>query len=137
MSDKIADDFPSSQAPGRPLQHGPRALSTDDDRYGNRVIGRLNTGVEIDIAPRDAQHPQTASSSGLDSAGVQELGGRLDFPTIDGDLAVASLLMRIPHSRRSMAACRDGGGGSVRGPAPAAVPRGNGEGAARPKLRRV
>jgi hypothetical protein len=126
VSDRTARDSAPAAAPGPTLRHTRYALGAVDNRYCDRVITRHNTAVEIGSARRDPQGQETASSSGPDQAGERELDGSLRCRTIDANLSVASLLEGIAHPR-AMAA----------GPALAAVPRKNGDGAGHPKPRRM
>lgn len=71
---------------------GPRAVAVRYDRGRGRVMVRLDTGLELAFAARDAQGLERATSSDLSQVRIDGAGSSLHFPTLDADFSIAGLL---------------------------------------------
>jgi hypothetical protein len=84
----------------------PRALSARYDRGRGRIVVRLDTGLELGFAPRDAQGLEHANAPDLADIEIVGAGSGLHFPKLDADLSIAGLLEGRLGSDAWMAARR-------------------------------
>ena len=70
----------------------PRAVSVRYDRGRGRIVVRLETGLELGFAPRDAQGLDHATARDLARIEIVGAGAGLHFPALDADLSIAGLL---------------------------------------------
>lgn len=73
------------------------------DRRIDRVVVRLNTGLELAFPPRQAQGLENARSADLDEIEISPSGLGLHFPRLDADLYVPALMQGVSGSERWMA----------------------------------
>ncbi len=106
MTDMSTEQFEAATARGRKRLAGPRAESAHYDRERDRIVVRLETGVEISFAPRTAQGLQDASATDLDIIEVEAFGLGIHFPRLDADIYVPSLVQGVAGSKRWMAGQR-------------------------------
>ena len=90
----------------RLVQAGPMAVEAHYDRGRGRVIVRLDTGLELAFAPRDAEGLEAATTADLDTIEISASGLGLHFPKLDADLYLPALLEGRLGSRQWMAARR-------------------------------
>ncbi len=95
------------------VQAGPLAVEAHYDRGRGRVMVRLNTGLELAFAPRDAQGLESARAVDLDTIEISASGLGLHFPKLDADLYVPALLEGCLGSRQWMATRRGRKGGKA------------------------
>jgi hypothetical protein len=133
MVEMTTKQFTAAKARGEARMGGPRAESAHYDAGRNRIIIRLTTGVEIGIAPRDAEGLQNASTDDLKAIEVEAFGLGIHFPLIDADLYVPALLEGELGSKRWMAAQLGAAGGRTRSAAKATASRENGKRGGRPR----
>ena len=70
----------------------PRAVTARYDRGRGRIVVRLETGLELGFAPRDAQGLEHATAGDLARIEIVGAGAGLHFPVLDADLSIAGLL---------------------------------------------
>lgn len=133
MAELTTEQFAVAKTRGDARLRGPRAESAHYDAGRDRVIVRLNTGVELGFAPRDVEGLRGASTSDLRVIEIEAFGLGIHFPRLDADLYVLALLEGVLGSRRWMAARLGAAGGSARGAAKAAAARANGKRGGRPR----
>jgi hypothetical protein len=86
------EEFEAAQARGQgTLQRGPLAESVRYDREHDRIVVRLNTGIEIGFAPADAQGLEDATPAALANVEISEFGLALRWPMLDADMWVPAL----------------------------------------------
>jgi len=88
------------------VQAGPVAIEAHYDRGRGRIVVRLDTGLELAFAPRDAQGLERARAMDLDTIEISASGLGLHFPKLDADFYVPALLEGRLGSRQWMAARR-------------------------------
>ena len=119
------------------LASTPRALAAHYDERADRIVVRLNTGMDVTVSPRDAQGLEHASPEQLRSIQIDPPGFGLHFPKLDADLYVPALLEGVMGSVRWMAARLGARGGRVRSKAKAAASRRNGKLGGRPRRKQT
>ena len=133
MAELTTEQFEAAKTRGEELLQGPRAESAHYDAGRDRVIVRLNTGVEIGFAPRNAQGLRHASREDLAMIEVEPFGLGIHFPRLDADFYVPALLQGLLGSRNWMAAQLGAAGGRARSAAKASASRANGKRGGRPR----
>jgi Protein of unknown function (DUF2442) len=83
-------------------KRGPLAESVRYDRAHDRLVVRLNTGIEIGFAPADAQGLEGASPAELMNVEIAEFGLALHWPMLDADHWVPALAQGILGSETWM-----------------------------------
>ena len=90
----------------RGRHRGPRAISARYDRGRGRIVVRLDTGLELAFAPREAQGLEVAKVADLAGVEVVGAGTAIYFPTLDEGLSIEGLLAGRLGSDKWMAARR-------------------------------
>ncbi len=103
------------------------------DRRRQRVIVRLNTGVELTFPATLAEGLAGASPDDLAEIEISPTGLGLHWPRLDADLYVPALLQGVFGSRSWMAARMGAAGGKSRSSAKATAARENGRKGGRPR----
>lgn len=97
------EQFEAARARGaETLRRGPLAESVRYDRERDRIVVRLNTGIEIGFAPADAQGLADASPAALANVEIAEFGLGLHWPMLDADHWVPALAQGILGSEKWM-----------------------------------
>lgn len=133
MAELTVKEFEAAKRRGDQKMRGPRAESAHYDAGRNRIIVRLNSGIEIGFAPSEVEGLQNASAEALKAIEIQEFGLGIHFPTLDADLYLPALLDGVLGSKRWMAAQLGAAGGRVRSQAKSAASRRNGKQGGRPR----
>ena len=82
----------------------PAAVAVKYDKRISRVVIRLASGLELAVAPRDAEGLEHARPADLVDAQISPSGLGVHFPRIDADIYIPGLLQGVLASkRRSMA----------------------------------
>lgn len=84
--------FEQAARRGRQASSTPRATSACFDRRTQRVVIKLNTGIEFAFDPRLAAGLCDASPDDLVGVSVEGMGSTLHFPRLDADFTVSRLL---------------------------------------------
>jgi hypothetical protein len=137
MVELTKEQFEAAEARGAELMRGPRAESAHYDAGRNRVIIRMNTGLELGFPPHAVEGLQSASAEDLRDIKVEAFGLGIHFPRLDADLYVPALLGGALGSRRWMAAQLGTLGGRARSATKAASSRENGKRGGRPRTTKV
>jgi Protein of unknown function (DUF2442) len=128
------DDFDLANKRARHLHAAaPRALSVHYDRRINRVVIRLNSGLDVAFSPRDAQGLENARASQLEEIEISPSGHGIHFPKLDADIYVPALLEGFLGSRKWMAARLGKAGGKSRSAAKRIASKRNGKLGGRPR----
>ncbi len=112
-----------------------RAVSAHYDRRTDRVLVRLNTGLELAFPPSMAEGLADASAADLNQIEVSPAGLGLHWPRLDADLYLPALLQGVFGSPGWMAAQLGASGGRARSTAKTAAARENGRKGGRPRTR--
>jgi len=97
------EEFEAAKARGEEtLRRGPLAESVRYDRSHDRIVVRLDTGIEIGFAPADAQGLAGASPAELMNVEIAESGLGLHWPLLDADHWVPALAQGILGSEQWM-----------------------------------
>ena len=112
---------------------GPVALAARYDRRRDRVVVRLNTGLELAFPPHFAQGLDKAKPGDLSEIEISPSGFGIHFPRIDAHLYLPALLQGVFGSKSWMAAQLGAMGGRVRSAAKRAAARTNGKKGGRPR----
>lgn len=97
------EQFEAARARGaETLRRGPLAISVRYERENDRIVVRLNTGIEIGFAPADAQGFENATPAALVNVEITEFGLALHWPMLDADVWVPSLAQGILGSEKWM-----------------------------------
>ena len=78
------------------------ATAAHYDRGRGRVVIRLSTGLEVMLAPHDAQGLAGAKPDQLNPIEISPTGLGLHFPKLDADLYLPALLEGLRGSRNWM-----------------------------------
>jgi hypothetical protein len=91
---KTIDDaaFKAAGVRGRFAHATPRAVKARFDRRAERVVIRLDTGIEFAFDPRLAPGLEKAAADDLVGVTVEGVGSTLHFPRLDADFTVSRLL---------------------------------------------
>lgn len=128
------DEFEAANARGAiRLRKTTGATSARYDSKRNRVVIRLDTGIEIAFRPRDVQGLERAKPEQLDAIEISPSGLGIHFPKLDADIYLPALLEGFLGSKRWLATEYGKLGGSVSSTAKAAAARRNGKLGGRPK----
>ncbi len=128
------EDFARANRQGAALlEKTPRAIAARYDRRRDRIIVRLDTGLEIMFRPQDAEGLETAKPAELAVIRLSPTGLGLHFPKIDADLYIPGLLESHFGSRRWMAAKLGQEGGRSKSSAKSEAARRNGRLGGRPR----
>jgi hypothetical protein len=111
----------------------PVALAARYDRRRDRVVVRLNTGLELAFPPHIAQGLDKAKPGDLSEIEISASGFGIHFPRIDAHLYLPALLQGVFGSKSWMAAQLGATGGRARSPAKRAAARTNGKKGGRPR----
>jgi hypothetical protein len=115
------------------LRTAASAVSARYDRRSKRIVIRLNSGIDIAFAPRDAQGLEDASPDQFDQIEISPSGLGIHFPKLDADLYLPALLEGLLGSRAWMAARLGAHGGKAKSAAKISAARTNGRLGGRPK----
>lgn len=97
------EEFEAARTRGQEtLRRGPLAESVRYDREHNRIVVRLNTGIEIGFAPADAQGLENGTPAELANVEIAEFGLALHWPLLDADHWVPALAQGILGSDKWM-----------------------------------
>jgi hypothetical protein len=128
------NEFAAANAKGRArLSSMPRAVEAGYDVQRNRVVIRLNTGLEIAFAPQDAQGLEGAMPEDLAVVEIDPPGFGIRFPKLDADLYLPALLEGFFGSMAWAAARLGQAGGRASTPAKQEAARTNGRHGGRPR----
>ena len=111
----------------------PKAVSARYDRRVARVIVRLDTGLELALAPALVQSLRTAKPVELGEIEVSPTGLGLYFPRLDVDLYLPALLAGVLGSQSWMAGLMGKKGGASKSEAKRNAARRNGKLGGRPR----
>ena len=84
--------FKAAGARGKKAYAAPRAVGARFDKRTQRVVVRLDTGIDFSFDPKRAHGLSEARSDDLIGVSVEGVGSTLHFPRLDADFAVARLL---------------------------------------------
>jgi hypothetical protein len=112
---------------------GPFALEAHYDRRRDRIVVRLNNGLELAFPPGIAQGLEQATPSELSKIELSPSGFGIHFPKLDAHLYLPALLQGVFGSKTWMAAQLGAEGGRARSAAKAAAARANGTSGGRPR----
>jgi hypothetical protein len=84
--------FKAAGVRGRFTHATPRAVKARFDRRAERVVVRLDTGIEFSFDPRVAPGLAGAAIDDLVGVTVEGVGSTLHFPRLDADFTVSRLL---------------------------------------------
>lgn len=119
------------------LRGDARAVSAHYDRRADRVLVRLNTGLELAFPPSMAEGLADASPAALNQIDVSPAGLGLHWPRLDADLYLPALLQGAFGSPNWMAAQLGASGDRARSTAKTAAARTNGRKGGRPRTRKL
>ena len=111
----------------------PKAVSAKYDRHIRRVVVQLSSNLGIFFSPRDAEGLEDATPDQLSEIEISPSGYGLQFPKLDADLYLPSLLEGVFGSERWMASRMGMRGGKSRSEAKTMAARENGRKGGRPK----
>ncbi|HEX9119187.1 MAG TPA: DUF2442 domain-containing protein [Terriglobales bacterium] len=111
----------------------PAAVDAHYDRRLDRVVVRLDSGVELAFPPRRAQGLEHARPSQLDRIEITPSGFGIHFPKLDADLYLPALIEGLFGSKRWMASRLGAAGGKSRSASKISASRENGRLGGRPK----
>lgn len=114
-------------------QNEPLAVSARYDRRRDRVVVRLDTGVELAFPPHLAEGLENAAPADLSQIEISPSGFGIHFPSLDADLYVPALLKGVFGSKSWVAAQLGHEGGRSRSSAKVAAARANGKRGGRPR----
>jgi hypothetical protein len=98
------DEYDMARDRGAELRrHCPHAVAARYDRRIGRIMVRLNTGVELALAPRRIERLEHARPAQLAAIEISPSGFGLHFPLVDVDLHVPALLAGATGSLKWMA----------------------------------
>ena len=104
MDELTQEEFDAARARGEArLRRGPLAESAHYDAQRDRIIVRLDTGIEIGFAPADAEGLENASAADLSTIEIFASGLAINFPTLDEQFGVPELVEGRLGSDRWMA----------------------------------
>jgi hypothetical protein len=127
------DNFDLADQRARNLRSDfPTAVAARYDRRWDRVVVRLNSGLDIAFSPHEAQGLENAKFSQLRKIEISPSGFGLYFPELDADIYLPALLKGFLGSRKWMAARLGTVGGKSRSSAKVAAARQNGKLGGRP-----
>ena len=130
------DEFERARMRGeRRRASEPYAVDARYDRRQQRIVVRLNNGLQVVFGPQMIEDLQDAKPRDLQEIEITPSGFGLHFPRIDADVYLPGLLAGKFGSRRWMAAQLGQRGGSSRSAAKAAAARTNGKLGGRPRKR--
>ncbi|WP_374343494.1 DUF2442 domain-containing protein [Phenylobacterium sp.] len=84
--------FEQAARRGRQASNTPRAISARFDRRTQKLLIKLNTGIDFAFDPRLAAGLSDASPDDLVGVSVEGMGSTLHFPRLDADFTVSRLL---------------------------------------------
>jgi hypothetical protein len=84
----------------RRCREEPFAVEARYDRRIGRVMVKLNTGIEIAVAPREVEGLERARPADLREIEISPSGHGLHFPIIDADIYLPGLIDGVFGSRR-------------------------------------
>ncbi len=112
----------------------PMAVDAHYDRRLDRVIIRLDSGVELAFPPGRAQGLEGARAAQLDAIEITPSGFGIHFPKLDADLYLPALIEGLFGSKRWMASRLGAAGGKSRSRSKISASRANGRLGGRPKV---
>ena len=112
----------------------PIAVAARYDRRLGRVVIRLDSGLDVAFSPRDAQGLEKATAAQLRDIEISPSGFGINFPRLDADIYLPTLLQGFLGSRAWMAARLGAIGGKSRSAAKLSAARRNGKLGGRPKV---
>jgi hypothetical protein len=112
----------------------PIAVAARYDHRLERVVIRLNSGLDVAFSPRDAPGLERAVASQLREIEISPSGFEIYFPRLDVDIYLPTLLQGFLGSRAWMAARLGAIGGRSRSAAKLSAARRNGKLGGRPKM---
>jgi Protein of unknown function (DUF2442) len=131
------DNFDLADQRARNLRSDfPTALAARYDRRWDRVVVRLNSGLDIAFLPQATQGLEDAKFSQLRKIEISPSGFGLYFPELDADIYLPALLKGFLGSKKWMAARLGTVGGKSRSSAKVAAARQNGKLGGRPRALR-
>lgn len=93
MDELTQEQINTAKARGEARQRlGPLAERVHYDAQRDRIIVRLNTGIEIGFAPADAQGLENATAADLSTIEIFESGLAINFPALDEQFGVPELV---------------------------------------------
>jgi hypothetical protein len=84
--------FDAAGVRGRAAHATPRAVKARFDRRTERIVVRLDTGIEFAFDPGLVPGLSEAAAEDLVGVRVEGVGGTLHFPRLDADFTVSRLL---------------------------------------------
>lgn len=111
----------------------PKAVAVHYDPRIERIVIRLNSGLDVSFSPHDAQGLENAKASELDEIEISPSGFGIHFPKLDADLYLPALLEGFLGSRKWMAARLGAIGGKSRSEAKRFASKRNGKLGGRPR----
>lgn len=111
----------------------PSAVDAHYDRRLDRVIIRLDSGVELAFPPQRAQGLEGARPSQLQTIEITPSGFGIHFPKLDADLYLPALIEGFFGSKRWMASRLGAVGGKSKSTSKVSASRANGRLGGRPR----
>jgi hypothetical protein len=130
---KVDEFSVATRRAARRRASGPLATAAHYDRRRNRIMVRLNTGLELAFPPQKAEGLELANPSDLSEIEISPSGLGIHFPRLDAHLYLPALLQGIFGSRSWMASQLGSAGGKASSLVKAAAARANGKRGGRPR----